>query len=129
MSGLTKEQIIKVPDLKSQVVSVPEWGGEVTLQELDGRKRDEFEAYLITDPGSKDSKINLQGARAKLLSLSIVDEKKQQMFLPEEISSKSGVVLNRLFEIAQKLSGLSDEEADKIKSDLKKGQGADSPSA
>jgi len=125
---LTKEKIMSTPDLAEKIVEVKEWGGSVKLRALNGKERDEFESYLITNPG-KDYKINMKGARSKLLSMAIIGADGKPMFSQAELESKSGTVLNKLFEIAQSLSGLSDSDIEKGTADLKAGQAADSPSA
>lgn len=124
MKMLTKEAILAAKDLAEEIVEVKEWGGSVKIRALDGLRRDEFEAHLIQNPG-KNYKVNLKGARTKLLSMSIIGEDDKPMFSSEELIVKSGTVLNRLFDVAQRLSGLSDEDIKKTTEDLKDAQDAD----
>lgn len=127
MKMLTKEAVLSAKDLVEEIVEVKEWDGSVKIRALDGLGQDEFESYLIQNPG-KNYKVNMKGARTKLLSMSIIDEDGELMFSQEELQGKSGAVLNRLFGVAQRLSGLSDEDIKKTAEDLEDAQAAGSPS-
>ncbi len=118
---LTKESILAKKDLAEEIVEVKEWGGKVKIRALNGKERDEFESYLVQNPG-KNYKINMKGARAKLLSLALVGEDGKSLFASDELAGKSGAVLNKLFEVAQRLSGLADADIEKSAADLGKGQ-------
>ena len=39
---LTREQILKAQELKTKVINVPEWGGEITLKQLTSLERFAF---------------------------------------------------------------------------------------
>lgn len=112
MSLLTKEQIFQADDLKSELVKTPEWGGEVYVRSLTGTDRDAFEQSLL-DLDTKE--VNLVNARSKLCALTIVDEKGKRLFSEADVvklGKKNGIVLGRIYEVAERLSGLG-------KSDIK----------
>lgn len=127
---LTKRQILEVQDLPTEDVNVPEWGGVVRVQGMSGSERDAFEMSVMTGKG-KDRDLNLKNFRAKLVSRCIVDEQGNRVFGEADIAAlggKSALALQRLFDVAQKLSGLSPADVDELTKNLGGGQSGDSPS-
>ncbi len=109
---LTKEQILAAKDVETVEINIPEWDGSVLVKGLTGKERDVFEDVCLKQRrGEKD--IDIRGLKVKLLSLSIVDDAGNPIFTQEDVellNEKSGAVINRLFEKAQELSGLSEKE-------------------
>jgi hypothetical protein len=108
---LSKDQILNLP-LKKITVRVPEWSDEkgdtLTIIELSGGQRDAFEMSVASD-----GKVDLMNIRAKLCALTIVDDSGNRLFDDSEILALSGTgskVLDRLFAISQKLSGISKDD-------------------
>lgn len=126
MTGLlTREQILKADDLKSEVVSVPEWGGSVRVKTLTGAERDEFEALIVTLEGKKVVVKNSRGIRSLLASLSICDEKGAAVFSRkdvEELAKKSSLALDRIFAVASRLSGLTEKDVKELERGLEPAQ-------
>lgn len=113
MAILNRDAILQANDLKSEIVSVPEWGGEVYIRCMTGTERDAFESATIDMRGKNDVHINLENARARLLSMTICDENGKRMFSDAdllELGAKNSIVLDRLFGIAQRLSGLTKKD-------------------
>ena len=109
---LTKDQIFEAKDLVIEKVEVPEWGGDVFVRGMTGTERDSFESSVIDIRGSSQ-KVNMSNIRAKLVSLSVCDEKGNRIFEDSdiiELGKKSAFALQRIFDVAQRLSGLSKEE-------------------
>jgi len=101
MAQLTKEQVLEAKDILTEVVSVPEWSGEVTVTVMDGPTRDEWEMMLYAD-GKADTTTN---RRARLCAMTIIDQQTgKRMFTAEELSRKSGVALGRVFGVAMRLN-------------------------
>ncbi len=125
---LTKEQILAADDLIFEVVDVPEWGGDVRIKSMTGTERDEFEKSLITGP----EKVNLGNIRARLCALCIVDDGGAPVFEQEDVvalGGKSAKALDRAFEVAQKLNGLSKKDVDELEKNSGKGLSDDSISS
>ena len=106
---LDKKSILKNNKLKTQVVNVPEWGGDIIVSELTGTARDAWESDIISmsDDGGKINGIN---TRAKLIVISVVDEEGNLIFDEEdieEVGNLSATALNRVFTVASKLSALT----------------------
>lgn len=112
---LTRDQILAATDMRIEEVDVPEWGGSVFVRNLNGRARDKFESsrYKV----SQDGKVELihDNTRATLLALSLCDEVGTLLFSIADVQAlgeKNGATLDRLFEVAQRLSGLRTKDAE-----------------
>ena len=127
---LGHDDILKADDLPTEIVDVPEWGGEVKIRCLTGEERDEWEAsqmVLRGDQYVRDS-ANL---RAKLVAASIVGEDGEKLFTRQDVYAlgrKSGAALDRVFEAATKLSRLTAEDSADLGKDSVNGQAAGSTS-
>lgn len=109
---LTKDQIFEIKDLQVELVDVPEWGGQVYVRGMSGSERDAFEASVVDLRGSAQ-KVNMQNIRARLVSLTACDQEGNRLFSDSdiiELGKKSAIALQRIFDVAQRLSGLSKEE-------------------
>lgn len=116
MGLLSRDEILKVDDLKTEDVDVPEWGGTVRLRALTGAERDKFEASTVERKGN-NVKQNMQNFRARLVSLCIVNENNERMFSPPDISalgSKSSIALQRLFDKCSEMNGMSDKDIEEL---------------
>jgi Phage tail assembly chaperone len=119
---LNAGEILGVKDLKSEVVSVPEWGGDVKIRELSASDREWFQSQAFVDEevtvnGKAEirRKFNIVHLRAKLLARSIVDENDNPIFDDDEVKllgAKSNAAIERLFVASQKLSGLDQTAVD-----------------
>jgi hypothetical protein len=113
---LTRDEIMAAQDVQFEDVSVPEWGGEVRVKSLMGEERDALEATMIQGKG-KNTSVNLANLRAKLVARSIVDESGQRIFSDTDIfalGKKSAAALSRVYEVAQRLSGISAEDVEEL---------------
>ena len=131
MSLLSRDQILGAEDRRYEVVNCPEWGGEVRLRSLTGSERDEWENSLVRQVGDK-RRLNARNMRAKLIALSAVDGDGQLLFSPGDViklGSKNAAPLDRLFEVCQRLSGVSDEDVEELEEGFGETQGEASASA
>ncbi len=113
---LTKDQILQAQDIMFEDVPVPEWGGTVRVVTLTGNERDAIEASMIVGKG-KNKDVSLANLRAKVVARSIVDEEGKRIFEDEDIAAlgrKSAAALNRVYEVAQRLSGITQEDVDEL---------------
>ncbi len=116
MSYLKKDDILGVDDLYFEDVEVPEWGGKVRIRCMTGSERDAYESSLYEIRG-KEVKMNRDNLRSKLLSKVLVDDKNERLFNDAEIKllgRKNGKVLDRLFDVAQKINGLREEDVKEL---------------
>lgn len=120
---LTRKEVLEAPDRETRNVPAPEWGGDgafLTLQSGTGDERDAFERSLMVEKreGKKIKKeVSTDRIRTKLLVHAIVDENGNPEFTEadiEALSKKSAKPLSRLFEVAQELWGLSDNDVEEL---------------
>lgn len=127
---LTRDEILEVQDIKSEVVEVPEWGGSVKVQGMTGTERDDFEGALLKGKG-KNVTVNMQNIRAKLVAHSIVNGNGDKMFNDGDVralGSKSAAALDRVFEVASELSGISQADVEELAKNLGSDQSENSGS-
>jgi len=113
---LTRDAILKAQDLPTEEVEVPEWGGVVRVRGLTGAERDAFEQSIVEQRG-KNTRMNLRNIRAKLVALTVVDEEGNRVFSDEDaeaLGKKSAAALDRVFAVAQRLSGLRPEDVEEL---------------
>ena len=130
MEVLTKEKILAAQDLQVKEVNVPEWGGAILVRGLTGTERDKFESSVLRGQG-RNMSVNMENLRSKLVAMSVVDQEGKRLFSDQdalELGKKSAVVLNRIFGIAQALSGLTDDEVSELAEGLGKAPGENSTS-
>src|SRR6266704_1000355 len=117
LEQLDRERILAVPDITTEAVDVPEWGGAVTVRGLTGDERDDFEATCVKGRGRK-TEVNLRNFRAKLVARSCVAaDGVSRLFSDEDaaaLGKKSGAAINRVFEVAARLSGLTDADMEEL---------------
>jgi len=110
---LTKEQILAAQDRKQVNVPVPEWGGDITIQEMSGAQRDALDGLMASRYDHKNNRMmSTKDLRAKMVILSVVNQDGTPMFTDKDmkdIGEKSGNVLDRLVIAINKLNGLDDE--------------------
>lgn len=124
---LSAEDIINAPDIQVERVEVPEWNGHVYVKSLAGIERDEFEGSLVKGKG-KDKSISFTNIRAKLVARTACDANGKLIFTIDQIEKlgkKSAGALQRVFSVAQRLSGLTDDDVKELSGELKNDQPED----
>lgn len=112
---LTKDQILQIEDLQIKDVFVKPWDGYVRIRTMTAHERDQFEQEMFTNKGGK--KERMDDIRANLVARTIVDEGGKRMFSDKDIkklSSKSAAALDIIFDEAQKLNAVSNEDVEEI---------------
>lgn len=114
---LSASDILGAQDALFEDVPCPEWKGIVRVRGLTGRERDDYEIALIqTTPGG-GVKQRLSGAREKLVAKCAIDRSGNRLFTDEQaaqLGTKNGRVLDRLFDVAARLSGLRAEDVARL---------------
>ena len=114
-TGLTREQILGASDLRIEAVAVPEWGGLVYVRSLSGKGRDAFEGSRIRIKDNNKVEMVHDNTRARLLALTVCDERGTRVFSEEDIAAlgeKDAAAVDRVFQVAQRLSALRPEDLD-----------------
>ncbi|MET9086168.1 phage tail assembly chaperone [Streptomyces sp. NPDC004237] len=119
--ALNRDSILKASDIKTETVPVPEWDGDVILRGLTGEELDAYQASRrqVRNAGTKQQELVLiqDNARASLLVKCIIDESGERVFTDQDaglLGMKNGKVLDKLFDVASALSGLSDDEQEEM---------------
>ena len=109
-----REDILGRDDLPVEVVTVPEWRMDVRVRALSGAERDAYTASCMKRKGKDgDFEMTFEDASARLVSRSIVDETGARVFTDADVpalSGKNAAALGRLFDVAQRLSALREED-------------------
>ncbi len=135
MNYLSKTEILGAKDAQCEDVAVPEWGGVVRVKSLSGREKDVFEASLTITQRKGDKLVqtpNMANVRAKLVAASVVDENNVPVFTSEDIAelgNKSAAALDRIVDVAKRLSRFSAADLKELEAGLKNDQPAALPTA
>ncbi|THA31794.1 hypothetical protein E6R18_15805 [Streptomyces sp. A1277] len=113
MALLSKDQIDAADDRQWEDVPVPEWGGDVRVLGMSGTDRNAYQSSLIViGANGKPQRVNLNDQLAKILARCLVGEDFQRLYTDKEVAAlgrKNGAVLDRLADVAKRLSGLNDK--------------------
>lgn len=115
MPVLTREQIVKSEDRKTEVVPVPEWGGEVIVKALSSAELDSWEQWIAEHRVGQHVCPNV---RASLVVRAVVDENGNRVFGDGEVEvlgSKSGAAVDRIYAVASRLAARTIEDLEKLK--------------
>ena len=116
MAFLSRADLLAAIGLPREPVRIPELGGDVLVQGMSGAQRDAWEASLVEGKG-KRRRMNTANIRAKLVAQCCIDEAGNRLFTDTDVEVLGTTrvdVLNRLFGVAQRLSGVSDEDVDEL---------------
>jgi hypothetical protein len=111
---LTKDDILKADDIEIEPVEA--WHGTVYVRGMTGTERDAFEASVITMRGTKQS-INLRNVRAKLCVMTLCEKSGARLFEDsdmEALSGKAASELQKVFAVAQRLSGITEKDVEEL---------------
>ncbi len=116
MDFLTKEDILKADDLKTEEVVA--WKGKLLVRGLTGSERDEFERSVYGNSLKEEDTMNFKNFRAKLVALTVVHpEDKSRLFSFDDVEAlgrKSAQELDKVFAVAQKLSGFGRKDIEEL---------------
>lgn len=115
---LNRQAILAANDIKTEEVDVPEWGGTVLIKAMTGTQRDAFEASIVDySSNTKNPKMKLDNARAKLLVKTIIGEDLQPIFTAADIEAlglKSAAAMDRCYSVASRLSKISPDDIEEL---------------
>lgn len=113
---LSKDDILRKDDILTEEVDVPEWGGTLLVRGMTGRQRDQWEASMQKRQG-KRFVMDVADIRAKLVAFCVVGDDGQRIFTDadvDDLSAKSAAALDRIYTVAAKLSGVTDEDVEEL---------------
>lgn len=115
-----KEKILAADDLPREPLVVPEWG--ITEEDggfirgLTGSELDAYQASFRKFRGNTQT-ITLSDMRSRLVASCLIDGDGNRVFSDKEVrdlGKKSGKVLDRLYDDAARLSGLSEQAQEEL---------------
>ena len=134
MTYLSRDAILTLDDTQYEEVQVPEWGGMVRVKGLSGNQRAQIESLFLEEaPGLGNRQDRRNGSekafeqyqnrkkaayailRAKVCTWSIVDEQGNLLFTADDIAAineKQAGVIERIFDVARRLSGLTEKDVE-----------------
>ena len=121
MALLNKDQIKAASDTRWEDVPTPEWGedAEVRVRALTGSERDAWEASgIVSGPNGSVQRRMPTDARSRLLVMCLIGEDGKPLFGASEVrdlAAKDGKVIDRLFDVALRLSGLDKKSLEEKK--------------
>ena len=136
LKALTREDILEAKDRLTEWVDVPEWGGRVLVRSLEGLERDRYEGSFVRYGRDAKGAISIDGVsnenvRARLCALAVIDEDGRNLFSEADVlvlGHKNAAALDRVFNVARRLSGLTDEDVEALTKQLGEAPGSDGPS-
>jgi hypothetical protein len=128
-----KDDILGIDDAAYDEVTVPEWGGRVIrLRSMTAAERDSYQASMLRQQGNNpgNQRLTLNDVTANLLVRCIVDADGNRIFSDKDAAAlgrKNAKALDRLSDVAKKLSAMSDEDMEELAGNSEGGQNGDSP--
>ena len=131
MAYLTREAILSKDDIQIEELHVPQWGGTVRVRGMSGTEREMFEKSVSREKpsgnrtarraGNTTTEVVREELRAKLVAWCVVDDSGGRVFTDEDIpnlNAKSGAALERVVEVAMRLSGMGDDDVDDLAQEM-----------
>lgn len=109
--SLSRDAILGAEDTLVEKVSVPEWGGDVIVRGLTGTELDSYQNSCRSFERGEMVPV-LGNVRAKLVVRCLVDEAGERLFDDADVDRlgrKAGRVIDRLYDVAARLSGITEE--------------------
>ena len=135
MKLLNFDDILARQDKEFEDVEIPEWGGTVRIAAMSGTDRDRWELSMMQadDKSERGFRMNFDAySRVRLVALCLVDDNFERVFVTDEqvkaLGQKSGAVMDRLYGIAQRVNGLSDDDIEDLEKNSETARNGDSGS-
>ncbi len=113
MSLLKRDEILQADDLETRDVFVKAWNGNVRIRTMTAKERDDFEQMIF----GGDKKGRMENVRASLVALTAIDEDGNRLFTTKDVkalSQKSGAAMSQVFNEAQRLNRMTNEDVEEI---------------
>jgi len=130
---LTKDALLAAARARLPIerLDIPELGGFVYVRGMSGTERDAWEKSLVIRRRGQVRDINTENVRAKLAAKCLCTESGERLLSEEDAGVLGGLrvdVLNRIYEAAQRLSGVSDGDLEELGKPSAPAAGSDSSS-
>lgn len=131
---LSAEDILSTDDTIIEWCPVPEWGngkGGVYVRSLMGDELDDYQGSMLKKNSKGKQVVTYDNMRTKLAVKTICNKEGVRLFNDGQIAllaRKNAAGLSRVFEVAARLSGLSEKDIQEMEDNLKKDLPDDLPS-
>jgi len=105
---MNAKEILEFNDSRIEPVAVPEWNTTVYVRSITAKEQDAWSAETV-----RQKKENRENFQASFLVLCVCDESGALLFSrsdAEALGNKSAGALNRIFNVASRLNGLSSDD-------------------
>lgn len=129
--ALSRDDILRARDLRTEQVDVPEWGGYLFVRGMTAGQRDRLEAAMIDKKG-QPVPARLAEFRTRMFITCVVDERGTPMFDAADLpglQAKSMLAMQRVLDVARRLSGMTDEDVDDLVGNSESGPSGSSSTA
>ena len=113
--ALSRDAILDANDAGVERVPCPEWGGAVYVRVLRGDERDAFENLCAAQ--RQGDTIDVRGLKAQLAVMCACDADGVPLFKPNDaaaLNKKAARPIDRVFKVAQRLNGLTDQDVEEL---------------
>lgn len=124
-NALTLDKILQTDDRPIVPMHIEAWGGDIFLQVMSGKERDEFEDQQIKMGVQKHKNV-----RARLIALCVCTQDGERIFQDSEsikkLGDKSSSVLDKIFEKTLEINLLGPDDIEDLAKNSNGDQSADS---
>lgn len=132
MALLNRNQILEAKDIKTKVIPVPEWGGEVIIKQLSAKEYNDITMNMVNirkmaakqlskknaDENLEDAinEIAIKNQKILLIIKSVVDENMKPLFTEADLEllyQKNTNVIDRIIAEIEEFNSVSTEDAKK----------------
>jgi hypothetical protein len=111
-----REKILGADDLQTEMVDCLTWGVKIYVTTMSAADRDSFEQSMLKKVKGKQV-TSLDNVRARLAVRVCCDEEGNRIFNDsdaDELGKKSASEMDKIFSVAQRLNGLSDQDIEEL---------------
>lgn len=124
-----RQRIAQAIKLPREELWLEEIGEKVFVREMTGAEYDAYQTETLGRAG-KDGKLkNVNGLRAKLIQMCLLDEDGAQVYDAksiDEIQSLPTTVIDKICEVASRINNLNNESDEALEKNLEEGDGSGS---
>lgn len=125
---LTNQDILQAKDIEYEVIEV--WGGKLNMKGLTGKEQQDWQQDFLNF-GKGSTTISLKtNMKASLVVKSACDASGKRIFTDDQIpmlAAKSAKQLGIAYDVAARLSGISDDDFEELEKNSDATQDDDSP--
>lgn len=120
MGCISRDAVLAATDLPRERVDVPEWGAGayVFVRGMTGTEKDSWEKHVLERRAALGCENVFPGIRASVVVRCAVDDEGNRIFTDadvELVGAKNGKAIDRIFEKASRLSGITPEDIEELK--------------